>query len=51
VALGHYAWQSKSTGREWESDFVHVFTVRDGRITRFQEYMNTAAIVDALRQG
>ncbi|HEX2183619.1 MAG TPA: nuclear transport factor 2 family protein [Rubrobacteraceae bacterium] len=51
VALGHYAWQAKSTGREWESDFVHVFTVRDGRITRFQEYMNTAAIVDALRQG
>ena len=27
VALGHYAWHVKSTGRGWESDFVHVLTV------------------------
>lgn len=51
VALGHYAWHVKSTGREWEGDFAHVFTVRDGKVTRFQEYSNTAAIADAFREG
>jgi ketosteroid isomerase-like protein len=51
VALGHYAWHVKSTGREWESDFVHVFSVRDGKVTRFQEYADTAAIAGAYREG
>jgi uncharacterized protein len=51
VALGHYAWQVKSTGRVWESDFAHVFAVRDGKATRFQEYADTAAIADAFREG
>src|ERR1700694_2228360 len=26
VSLGHYKWRVKATGREFESDFVHVFT-------------------------
>jgi uncharacterized protein len=51
VALGHFAWQAKSTGREWESDFAHVFTVRGETVTRFQEYTDTAAQADAFRQG
>ena len=51
VALGHYAWHVKSTDRGWESDFVHVLTVRDGKVTRFQEYTNTAAFVEAFHEG
>ena len=51
VALGHYAWHVKTTGRNWESDFAHVFTVRDGKVTRFQEYTDTAALADAYREG
>jgi ketosteroid isomerase-like protein len=51
VALGHYAWHVESTGREWASDFAHVFSVRDGKIARFQEYTDTAAIADAFRGG
>jgi ketosteroid isomerase-like protein len=51
VALGHYAWHVRSTGRQWESDFAHVFSVRDGKIARFQEYTDTAAIADAFRGG
>jgi uncharacterized protein len=51
VALGHYAWLVKSTGREWESDFAHVFAVRDGKAAKFQEYADTAAIADAFREG
>ena len=41
VALGHYIWKVKANNREYESDFVHVFTVRDGKITGFDEYFDT----------
>jgi uncharacterized protein len=51
VALGHYAWHVKSTGREWESDFAHVFTVHDGKVTRFQEYTDSAALAEAFGEG
>ena len=44
VALGNYAWRVKSTGREYETDFVHVFTVRDGKVARYQEFMDTAVV-------
>jgi ketosteroid isomerase-like protein len=49
VALGHYAWRVKSTGREYESDFVHVITVRDGKVARYQEFMDTAVVGGAYR--
>jgi ketosteroid isomerase-like protein len=51
VALGHYAWHVKTTGRNWESDFAHVFTVREGKVTRYQEYTDTAALAEAYREG
>ncbi len=51
MALGHYAWRVNSTGREWESDFAHVFIVRDGKIARFQEFTDTAAIEAAFQGG
>jgi ketosteroid isomerase-like protein len=43
VSLGHYKWRVRETGREFESDFVHVFTVRDGKIAAFREHFDTAA--------
>lgn len=43
VVLGHHAWRVKATGREFQSDFARVFTVRDGKVARFQEYTDTAA--------
>jgi uncharacterized protein len=49
VALGHYAWRVKSTGREYETDFVHVFSVRDGKVARYQEFMDTAVVGAAYR--
>ena len=51
VVLGHYKWHVKATGKEWESDFVHALSVRDGKMTRFQEYTDTAAFGDAFREG
>jgi len=51
VVLGHYVWHAKATGKEWESDFVHALSVRDGKMTRFQEYTDTAVFGDAFREG
>ena len=50
VALGHYSWRVKSTGREFGGDFAHVFTVRGGKVVRFHEYMDTAAAAAAHRR-
>ena len=43
VALGTYRWRVKKTGREYGGDWAHVFTVRDGKIAGFHEFMDSAA--------
>lgn len=50
LALGHYACRVKSTGREFGGDFAHVFTVHDGKVIKFHEYMDTAAVAAAHRK-
>jgi len=50
VALGHYAWLVRSTGREFGGDFAHVFTMCNGKVIRFHEYMDTAAASAAHRR-
>ena len=47
LVLGHYSGKAKTSGRDWETDFVHLLIVRDGKIARFQAYFDTAAAVDA----
>jgi uncharacterized protein len=51
VSLGHYRWRVKTTGREFSSDFAHVFTIRDGKITSFQEYTDTASAARAYQKS
>jgi uncharacterized protein len=43
VALGHYA-ATTPAGGAFDSDFVMVFTLRDGKIIEFQEFLDSAAI-------
>lgn len=43
VTLGHYVATTR-TGRSFDSDFAMVFTLRDGKISRFQEFSDSAAI-------
>jgi uncharacterized protein len=43
VALGTYRWRVKKNGREYGGDWAHVFTVRDGKIAGFHEFMDSAA--------
>ena len=37
----------RSTGHTYEHDWIMVFTLRDGKITRFRHYYDTADIVTA----
>jgi ketosteroid isomerase-like protein len=39
----------KATGRAFETDWAHLFTVRHGRIVRFREFSDTATIAKAFR--
>lgn len=49
VALGSYVWRVKSNGREYGGDWAHVFTIRDGNIIGFNEYMDSARAEAAYR--
>jgi ketosteroid isomerase-like protein len=51
VSLGFYQWRVKSTGREFEGDFAHVFTIRNGKIVAFHEYTDTAACANAFTKA
>ena len=47
IVLGHGAWTVIETGQEFESDWVHVFTLRDGQIAAFREFMDAHVAVQA----
>jgi len=47
VVLGHYRWRVRATSRSFDSDFAHVFTIRNGKIAGFHEYYDTHAAVAA----
>lgn len=49
VVTGHSISLVKSTGQQYEDSWVHVFTIRDGKVARFQRYNNTAAAEAAFR--
>lgn len=42
VALGRYTGTAKATGKALNAQFAHVWWVADGKITRFQQYTDTA---------
>lgn len=47
VVLGHFSMRIKRTGDDFGSDWVHVWTVNGGKVTRFCEYVDTAAVSKA----
>jgi len=46
VAMGRYSGTNRATGEALDAQFAHVFTVSGGRVTRFQQYTDTAQWVD-----
>ncbi len=47
VVLGHFTVRVKSTNKEFTSEFAHIVTVADGKITDFYEFSDTAAATRA----
>jgi ketosteroid isomerase-like protein len=48
VALGRYSGTNRATGEALDAQFAHVFTVTGGKVTRFQQYTDTAQWVDVV---
>lgn len=40
---------ARSTGREYETDFVRFITVRDGRVVRFPEFFDACVAAEVFR--
>lgn len=47
VVLGYYGGRVKATGRQYASEWAHVFTLRDGKVVKFREYADTANLAAA----
>jgi ketosteroid isomerase-like protein/predicted ester cyclase len=50
VATGRHRGRTV-TGNAFDVPWVHLWTLRDGQVTSFTELMDSAAIIDALRDG
>ena len=51
AVVGEYSARVKGTGRSIASDWVMVFTLRDGRVVRFREWTDSAQLVRAYGAG
>lgn len=47
VGHGYYAGRFRNTGRDVRAQFAHVFTFRNGKIVKFQQYTDTAQFLKA----
>lgn len=48
VTSGIDSASSRHTGRQYHTEWVHWFTLRDGKITRFKEFYDTGSIAEAM---
>lgn len=46
---GHYAWTMRKTGKPVSCEWLHMMTVRDGKLLGFEEFNDTAQFAEALR--
>ena len=49
VVLGTDTAKVKATGKALTEEWAHAFTIRDGKIAAFREYIDTARVVAELR--
>lgn len=49
VVLGFERVRARRTGRSYENHWVHAFTLANGKIIKFREYCDTAAVAAAFR--
>ena len=51
VTLGKYGATVKENGRSYEVEMVHVFTVKDGKISSFDEFFDNALVGRAFQKA
>jgi uncharacterized protein len=47
IGLGHYIGKYKATGEQIRAQFAHVWTVKDGQITKWRQYVDTGQFANA----
>jgi ketosteroid isomerase-like protein len=47
--LGDYALTLRKTGKAMATDWVHIFTIRDEKVTGFREFLDTALAAECYR--
>jgi uncharacterized protein len=50
VVFGYQKGHAKPTGRPYETEFVHLWAVSNGKFSEFRVYNDTASLVEALRR-
>jgi ketosteroid isomerase-like protein len=48
IVEGRYTGKFKATGKSLDSQFCHVWDVKDGKVIRFQQYVDTAKLQDVM---
>ena len=51
IVLGESAATVRSTGKSYETDWVHVFHLHDGKVTEFKEFFDNAAATRAFQKS
>jgi ketosteroid isomerase-like protein len=51
VVIGTATWQVRANGQTYENPWVHIFTIRDGKVARFEQFYNAAVPETAIRSG
>jgi len=51
VVEGRYAGRYKATGRKLDAQFCHVWDLKDGKATRFQQYADTKQLNEVMGAG
>ncbi|MEO6393096.1 MAG: nuclear transport factor 2 family protein [Pyrinomonadaceae bacterium] len=51
IAQGSYTFRTRDGDREYTCDFAHFFEVANGEIRAFQEYTDTAAVLQAYQKA
>ncbi|MFL6254778.1 MAG: nuclear transport factor 2 family protein [Pyrinomonadaceae bacterium] len=47
VALGYYSGTYRKTGKPVRAQFAHIWTLRDGKVVKFEQYTDTAQFAQA----
>jgi ketosteroid isomerase-like protein len=49
AVVGYTKCRVRSTGKVYESDFVHLIALKEGKVERFREFFDTFAAAEAFR--